>query len=297
MMPKIYSTARLFILIVCLAGSLQSNTTHAGEFHLLISAEDGIETVDEIFDEFNQNTSPQTLLTIFNDYPPESVEYLHNFNRPATPPANPDSTTGRQYRRLLVSYPYPMGVTEVMDYFQSSPLIETASYDGNLEPIIFTPENPIVGDEVLMDIVLFPTDCGNLAVSPNPQGAEYDINFSGNHLVIDVSYQFFPPVQPVACFGERPHTQFNLGQLPPGTYQIQVNLVGNSTLFPANDSDRQHLTDIILEVQGNGTAVVPVHFISPLTWLIIIISFILICSIEKKSGRSFLNKKMINIEK
>ncbi|MEZ5472798.1 MAG: hypothetical protein R3E90_13590 [Marinicella sp.] len=264
--------------------ALLSLTTQspAGVFYLLVSADNGIETVDEIFEEFNQGATPQTLLTIFNDYPPESVEYLQSFNRPATPPANPDSTTGRQYRRLLVSYPYPLGVTEVMDYFQSSPLIETASYDGNLEPIIFTPENPMAGDEVLLDIVLFPNDCGNLAVSLNPQGSAHDLNLSGNNMILDVSYQYFPPGQPVGCFGERPYTQFNLGQLAPGSYQIQVNMVGHNTLFPANDSERQHLTDITLVVQGSGTAVVPVNFTNFWSLLLLMVAILAITFAKRK---------------
>ncbi len=282
--PAFITHSKPFVSLVFIALLLLTTQSPAGVFYLLISADDGIETVDEIFEEFNQGTTPQTLLTIFNDYPPESVEYLYNFNRPVTPPTNPDSTSGRQYRRLLVSYPYPLGVTEVMDYFQSSPLIETASYDGNLEPIIFTPESPMAGDEVLLDIVLFPEFCGHtIAVAANPQGLISDLNLSGNNLILDVSYQTYPPGQPVICFGDRPSTQFNLGQLTARTYQIQVNLVGHNTLFPANNSDRQHLTDVTLVVQGDGTTIVPVDFLNLWSSLLLMIGiFALTFGIRKR---------------
>ena len=243
---KRFNKCHLFTCIVLLA--LHLSGAVAGTFELLISAENGHQTVDQIYDEFNHGNTEQTLLAVFNQNRPSAVEYYFN-NRP-----NPNSVF---YRYLAVVYPFPRDVTQVMDYLESSPLVENVSYDSNLNPLVIEPINPTPADDISIEIAFYDPNCPTIGPSTDPNGNATFIRTTGNQITLDASYFIRPPGQPIVCGGPGPYTRFELGRLEAGTYQLNFNLFRDNITLPADSSPQSLVLQTTIVVRGTQPISVP----------------------------------------
>lgn len=265
-----------FYLIILLA--LSSISAWGQTFTIRITPDAGFDAIDTIYNEFN-NLQPQTILTVLNSHPPADVGYLIQ-NRPTGNRlelmiASPDWAAAQLARMMLIKYPYPIDVTAVLENLENHPSVEVVYYNYNLDPIDFTPAQPIAEEPITMELAFLPVlNCQ--VPSINSDGLSYVVEVIDNTInVLRVGSSPFPSTS-VCTLHEAPMISYELGQLERGIYTINIYNVFNGTSFPAPEIERYFMGQTTLVVQGTEPTTVPTlsfWFLIFLTGALIIIGY------------------------
>ena len=263
----------VFILLSVLCFS----NTLAQTFTIRITPEAGFDVIDSIYNEFQQNL-PQSVLTILNEHQPADIDYLIQ-NRPTGHLLqlmidNPDWSAAQLARYMLIKFPYPVDVREVKENFDNHWALEYVSYDFVENPVTFTPESPVSSNNVKMNLAFLAGNCETPSTTEN--GLSHYIEINGDNINLYVVVRFHFPSQPVIC--ELPNNQidYDLGQLPPNDYEINIYNVYDSNTFPVANEDRYLIGKTELTVRGTPAIQVPVAGIY--TWALLAILMLIMAN-------------------
>ena len=250
---------RKSVLLIMLYLLTLMPTVFAQSFQIQITPEAGFDVVDSIYNEFQQQ-QPQSTLTVLNQNMPLDIDYLIS-RRPFGDLLqlmidNPDWNAAQLARRLIITYPYPVDVTDVMESFQNHSSIELVSYDYALDPIEFSPEIPFDNQNISVDLAFLAGNCETPDI--NPQGLSYDVSVNGSQMNLDIVVEQFFSVIPTLCLiNDPPFYTYQLGTLPAGNYSLNINTVYNFSTFPISENERNYLGTISFSVFGSQTRQVP----------------------------------------
>lgn len=249
---------RNLIIGLLLLLTLWATSASGQSFHIRMTPEAGFPAVDTIYQEFNQQ-QPQSILTILNEIPPIDVDYLIAIRptgqRLELMIQNPDWAAAQLARMMVIIYPYPIDVTAVQENLEQHESIEVVNYNYVLDPVNFIPANPSLFDEISMDLAFMPlTSCQRPTI--NSQGLSYDVTTTNQTIELDVVANFpFPAT--TACNLPTNLYRYDLGQLSPGIYHINMNTVHSDSDFPASENERYYLGSTEFEVRGPVATQVP----------------------------------------
>ena len=238
-----------------------TNPVFAQDFYIQITPEAGIDSVDTIYNEF-QESQVQSILTVLNAYQPTEIDYLIS-NRPTgnlleLMIQNPDWIPAQLARTLVITFAYPTDVTAVMDNFENHPDIESVSYEFILDPFNFNPNEPISNEDVTLELAYLPSDnCQTPSI--NSQGHAYHVSINNQTINLDIVVT--PPRPPSTTLCGLPSnptlTPYELGQLDQGIYTVNINHVFDTETFPVTDNQRYYMGNLPLVVRGSGPIQVP----------------------------------------
>ncbi len=124
----------LYLSLLLLSTSLSANKT----FHILLSADDGTPTAEQVVSQANTSPSPPAwILSSFNDNPPIGVGFLLQ-DRPQgnllnLTNNNPGWSLAKLFRYLVVTYPDSIDENVILSSFDADTAITHAGYTGNIE--------------------------------------------------------------------------------------------------------------------------------------------------------------------
>ena len=240
--------------------TLWANSACGQNFYIRITPEAGFEAVDTIYQEFNQQ-QPQSILTILNGIEPVDIDYLisirPNGQRLELMIQSPNWAAAQLARTLVVTFSYPTDVTEVMENFEQHESIEVVNYDYVLDPVNFNPENPSLFDPITLDLAFMPMSSCQRPTT-NSQGLSYDVTTTNQTVELDVVANF-PIPSTTICNLPTSLYRYELGQLSPGSYTININTVFSDSVFPVGENERYNLGSIEFVVRGPVATQVPAN--------------------------------------
>lgn len=263
-------------LLIISALFLVTLNSWAQTFTIRITPDAGFETIDAIYNEFNTQ-QPQSILTILNEYPPESVDYLIS-NRPTgnllnLMIASPNWAAAQLARMMVIEYPYPVDLTAVSENFENHPVIEQVGFDYTIDPINFVINSQQNMHQVTMELTFLPLlNCQFPSI--NAQGQTYDVQIQGNNInLYIVGTTPFSSTTTCSMDGFE-LTSYELGELHSGVYNINIYNASESTIFPVSNDFHNLKGQTTLVLRGSEPVSVPTlsfWFISALAVLVSLI--------------------------